>query len=144
MSARERAESRRVTALGALACVACGIISGATYTLVAPPLAPYAPVALAGWWFVFATFACVTLLSFGLGHQRPRGVLVAAFVVPVLAAALFGLMIALPAFTEYAENVIGLINYALTQAAFAFFTILVIAFPAAIAGLIGSYYWYER
>ena len=144
MSVGGRAEARRAAVLGALACVACGTISGATYTLVAPPLAPYAPVALPGWWFAASTFACVALLSFGLGHSRPRGVIVAAFVVPALAAALFAVMLALPAFTDLAENVIGLINYALTQATFAFFTILVLAFPAAIAGLLGSYCWYER
>ena len=144
MNAPERAEALRAGALGALASAACGIVIGASYTLVAPPLAPYAPVALTGWGFAAITSFCVVLLSFGLGHRRPRGVIVAALVIPLLSGALFALMLALPAFTDFGSNVIGLINYALTQAAIAYFTILVIAFPAAIAGLVGSYWWHER
>jgi hypothetical protein len=144
MSAQEQRETLRTGALGLLASIACSIVTGAAYTLVAPALAPYAPVALSGWWFATITFACVALLSFGFGHDRPRVVIVAAFAVSVLGAGLFALMLALPAFTSYGGNVIGLVNYALTYSAFAFFTILVIAFPAAIAGLVGSYYWHER
>jgi len=144
VSVQGQQETRRTVALGVLASIACSIVTGAAYTMVAPALAPYAPIALSGWWFAIITFACVALLSFGLGHDRPRIVISAAFVVSVLGAALFALMLALPAFTAYGGNVIGLVNYALTYSAFAFFTILAIAFPAAITGLVGSYYWHER
>ena len=102
--------------LTVLACVAGGIIIGAAYTIVAPPLAPYAQFPLNGWWFAVLTFACTTALGVGIGHRRPRAVLGSVAVVALVSSALYALLLALPSFSPHALNIIGLVNYALTQA----------------------------
>ena len=128
----------------ALACLACGVVLGAAYSLFAPPLAPFAPIAFSGWAFALLTFAAVVALGVGLGHTRPRVVMLAAPGVAALGTALFAAILALPLATAYGVNAVGLINYAITQAAFAFFVLLTIAFPAAMVGMLASYFWNDR
>lgn len=134
----------RLWSLRLLACLAMSIIVGAAYTFVSPQLAPYAPVALSGYWFVAITALGTVALGFALGHQHPRLVIASSFVVATLGSAVYGAMLALPAITPDALNIIGLVNFALTQAAVTFFIIVLIAFPAAIAGLLMSFLWHDR
>lgn len=130
--------------LTGLACLAASVIVGTAYTVVAPPLAPYAAIRLNGWWFAIIAFACTFALGLGIGQHRPRAVLVGAALVSFLGSALYALMLAMPAFTPNTPNVNGLVNYALTQASVTFFIVAFIAFPGAIAGLLVSYLWYYR
>lgn len=144
MSDRERGTTRRLNGLAALACLACGLIVGAAYTSFAPPLAPFAPFALSGGWFALISAASAVALGLGIGHQRLRAVMLAALAVAALGSALFAALLVLPVFTPEGRNVIGLLNYALTQAAFAFFAMVVIVFPAAMVGMLADYLWSDR
>lgn len=130
--------------LTGVACLAAGVIVGAAYSVVAPPLAPYAAVRLNGWWFALVAFACAAALGLGIGHRRPRAVLGGAGIVSALSSMLYALMLALPAFAPNTPNINGLVNYALTQASVTFFIVAFLAFPGAIAGLLVSYVWYYR
>lgn len=144
MSAEGRGAAWRAGGLAALGCIACGVVVGAAYTLVAPPLAPFAPFALSGWGFAAITLAATGILGCGLGAHRPRAVVAMPLLVAALAAAIYALLLALPAFAPYGGDTVGLINYALNQAAFAFFIIIVLTFPAAIVGLLANYFWNDR
>ena len=130
--------------LTTLACLACSLVIGAAYTAVASSLAPYAPFPLNGWWFTMLTSLCTIILGVGIGHRRPRAVLGGAAVVTFLSSALYGLMLALPIFSPDARNIIGLVNYALTQATVTMFIVGFIAFPGALVGLLASYFWHDR
>ena len=79
--------------LTATSCLACSLVIGAAYTAVASSLAPYAPFPLNGWWFTILTSVCTVTLGIGIGHRRPRAVLVAAAIVSFLSSALYGLML---------------------------------------------------
>ena len=132
---------RRV-GLGALAVAAAGVIAGAAYGLATPLLAPYAPVRLAGGWFLLVALGCGAAVAIGL--QQPRAGLAAAVPVSALAGGLVGLVLALPVFTDDALNAVGLTNYAITQGAFAFFLLLPVVFLGASLGLVAAYLWQER
>jgi hypothetical protein len=144
MSAGEEASAVRLMGLTALATIASGVISGAAYSLTTMTLAAFATPHLPGWWMIPIIGGCAALLGFSIGHTRPQASIASAFVSSLIGAALFALVLALPGFTSYGRNVIGLVNFALTQSAFAFFIILIIAFPAAMAGLLGNYFWEDR
>lgn len=140
----DRPPTWRENLLAAVACLAGGLVIGVAYAVVAPPLAPYAPVAIGGWWFALLAFGCTAALGVGLGHRRPRAVLVGALAVSLLSSALYAALLALPALAPRAINIVGLVNYALTQAAVTFFLVAFIGFPGAIAGLLASYFWHDR
>jgi hypothetical protein len=127
-----------------LACLASSVVIGAAYTVVTPQLSAYAPFPLNGWGFVIVAAACTVALGIGIGHRRPRAVMVGAAVVSFLSSVLYGLMLALPVFSPDARNIIGLVNFALTQATVTFFVVGFIAFPGALIGLLASYFWHDR
>jgi hypothetical protein len=130
--------------LTTLACLASSVVIGAAYTIITPQLSLYAPFPFNGVWFTIVAAACALILGIGIGHRRPRAVLVGAVVVSFLSSAIYGLMLALPVFSPNAHNIIGLVNYALTQAGVTFFIIGFIAFPGALFGLLASYFWHDR
>lgn len=130
--------------LTAVACLAASLVIGAAYTMVTPQLSAYAPIPLNGWWFTLITAVCTIILGVGIGHRRPRAVLAGAGVVTLLASVFYGVMLALPTFSPQALNIIGVVNYALTQATVTVFIVGFIAFPGALAGLLVSYFWYYR
>jgi hypothetical protein len=140
----DRPPTRGEHILTVLACVACSVVIGAAYTVVASSLAMYAPFPLNGWGFVILASACTVALGIGIGHRRPRAVLTAAAVVSILSSAIYALMLALPAFSPTARNIYGLINFALTQATVTFFIVGFFAFPGALVGLLASYFWHDR
>ena len=57
---------------------------------------------------------------------------------------LYALLLVLPVFSPNALNIIGLVNYALTQASVTLIIVAFIGFIGAITGLLASYLWYER
>lgn len=130
--------------LTAVACLAASLVIGAAYTAVTPQLSAYAPIPLNGWLFTIIAAVCTTILGVGIGHRRPRAVLVGAAAVSFLSSVSYGVMLALPTFSPDALNIIGVVNYALTQATVTFFIVGFIAFPGALAGLLMSYFWYYR
>jgi len=136
--------SRRDHLLTALACLAGGIVVCAAYTAVAPALAPYAPLSLSSWWFALIAFACTTALGVGIGHRRPGAAIGSAAIVALLSSVLYALLLVLPAFSSSALNIIGLVNYAITQASVTFFIVGFIGFIGAITGLLASYFWHDR
>lgn len=139
-----RREQVQLALLTIVAVLAAGVVIGALYCLVTLPLAPYAPLKVEGWVLALVTMVCIAALGVGLGHERMRLSFIATAGVAVVAAAVYGGLLALPAFTEYSTNAVGLVNYALTEATFAGFIVLVIAFPAMILGLVISYWWADR
>jgi hypothetical protein len=128
----------------ALACLASGVVIGAAYSVVAPPLVPYSPVAVSGWLFILVAAGCTVALGLGIGFRHPRAVLLSAGGVALLSSALYAVMLALPSFAPATPNIIGLVNYSLTQATVTFFIVSFIAFPGAITGLLVSYFWHDR
>ncbi len=144
MTRADRREMVQSTALAILAAIIAGVIVGSVYTLVARPLAPYAPVALDGWWLPLAVGFCGVAIGFGVSHERIRLALGLVVIVALVGAAVFSLMLSLPSFTSYSTNAVGLINYALTQGTLCCFVLLVIAFPAVMVGLLISAWWADR
>ena len=140
----DRPPSRRDHLLTALASLASGIIICAAYVAVAPALAPYAPLSLSSWWFALIAFACTTALGVGIGYRRPRAVIISAATVALISSALYAALLALPILSPSALNIIGLVNYALTQASVTFFIVGFIGFIGAITGLLASYFWHDR
>jgi hypothetical protein len=130
--------------LTAVACLATSVVVGAAYTMVTSQLSAYAPVPLNWWGFAAITGVSTTVLGVGIGHRRPRAVLTGAAVVSLLSSVFYGLMLALPTFSPDALNIIGVVNYALTQATVTFFIVSFMAFPGALIGLLASYFWYYR
>lgn len=127
-----------------LACFAASLVIGAAYTSVTPQLSAYAPIPLNGILFTVITGVSTILLGIGIGHKRPRAVLVAAAAVSLLSSAFYGIMLALPTFSPDARNIIGVVNYALTQSTVTLIIVSFIVFPSALIGLLASYFWYYR
>lgn len=128
----------------ALAMLAAGIVSGTAYALTIPILAPYVPFGLSSGQMYLVVLAATAL--HGLAQRQPRAALASVPLIAALGGGLYGLVLALPALvdTTAALNGTGLVNYALTQGAFAFFLILPIAFFGASLGIVGHYVWQDR
>ena len=128
----------------ALACFAASLVIGAAYTSVTPQLSAYAPIPLNGIWFTLITGVCTIFLGIGIGHKRPRAVLAGAAAVSLLSSVFYGIMLALPTFSPDARNIIGVVNFALTQSTVTLIIVSFIVFPGALIGLLASYFWYYR
>lgn len=120
-----------------LAIAAAALLSGTAYILASPLFRPYAPVRLTSGTFMIVVVFCGAVVAAGL--ERPRGALGAAPPIAAGGATVFGLVLAFPALTGATTNAAGLIDYALTQAVFAFFLLLPIAFFGACLGLVAGY-----
>ena len=140
----DRAPTIRDHLLTILACLGSSLVVGMAYTVVAPPLVPYATLPLNGWSFALIAFASTVTLGIGIGYRRPGAIIASAIAVSFLSSAIYALMLALPAFTPNTPNVTGLINYAVTQASVTFFIVFFIALPGAIVGLLTSYFLNDR
>ena len=128
--------------LSLTAIVAAGIVVGAAYALVSPDLAAYVPFQLLSGWFYLIVLAACAAVALALG--QPRAAIGSVPLVAAIGAAVFGLVLAMPAFGDRALNAVGLTNYAITHAAAAFFLLLPFVFFGVTLGLVAGYIWHDR
>lgn len=128
--------------IGVLAIVAGGVVVGAGWTLASPTTEPYAPLHLDGGFFFLIALVGSAVVALVMG--QPRAAFGSVPAVAAVAAAVYGLVLALPALLDPTLNAVGLVNYAIGQGAFAFFIILPLAFFGACVGLIAGYIWQDR
>jgi hypothetical protein len=128
--------------LRVLAILMGGVVTAAGWTLASPTTLPYAPLHLSGGLFFLIVLAASAVVALVMG--QPRAAFGSVPVLSAVTAVLYGLVLALPALVDPTLNAVGLVNYAITQGAFAFFIILPLAFFGACVGLIAGYIWQDR
>ena len=141
-SAAPRRRALTGVLLRVLAILTGGLVTATGWTLASPTTLPYAPLHLSGGLFFLVTLAASAATALVLGH--PRAAFGSVPALSAVAAVLYGLVLALPALVDPSLNAVGLVNYAITQGAFAFFIILPLAFFGACVGLIAGYIWQDR